>query len=143
MALSTADIDDVFVISKDVIKVNFTSDLAVNGGFFDTSIYQITPSNAVIVEEVFEPEGLFTDFILLRILGLRKYQEYSLDLATGSLKDVDGLDINDLTTTWIHNRTKVDSALNSLPLMYGKQKSNIRTIIEAITISDEEIGGDF
>jgi hypothetical protein len=142
-SISTADIDDVFVVSKDVIKINFTQDIAVDGNFLNTSVYQITPSGSVVVEEVFEPEDLFTDFVLLRVLGLEVNQDYSLDLAAGSLKDVDGLDIDDLTATWTHKKTKVDSALDSLPLMYGKKKSNIRTILEAIAISDEEIGGDF
>lgn len=69
-------------------------------------------------------------------------------VTVSDLNDEDGLTIvksvfdPNLTSRFTYQPIKVDSILNSMPLMYGKSlDSKVRQALSAIAIQDEEIGG--
>jgi hypothetical protein len=143
----TVGIDRVFVVSTDVIKVIFNSTVAVTSSLIDISNYSITSLTGgatVDVEGVlpFSDTTKTTTSVFLRISRPSFDQSYQLTTVASALFTPDGNDVFSMTANWVHVPTKVDSVVNSLAEMYNaRSRSNIRSIVEAISISDEEIGG--
>ena len=162
-AVNTAtDIQQVTPIAKDVIKLTFNQAVAVNSYLLNPDSYQITleeGSHTVEVADVLSVDDDDTTQVVY--LGLSPYAPqdavYLMTIeSAGDLVEVEGTvgpnyvftpagsPIARLTGRWTHNRTKVDSALGRIPRMYDTGiSSKLRSIIQAIATSDEEIGGDF
>lgn len=144
-AIRTVEIDRIFVVSSDVIKVIFTGSVSTGKGYSLATSYPVTPlsgSEEVTVLEVLASEGLSTTFAFLRIRGLLAGNNYRLTLTSGGIFDINGNSLGVSSSTWAQRKTKVDSAVNSLPRMYDiGHHSTVRAILEAMMISDEEIGG--
>jgi len=141
-------IDSIFVVAKDLIKINFIGTVAVVKSLFDPTIYDLsglggsTDINAVEVLPL--GDGVrTTTYIFLRITQPDFGGDYQISVAEGALFNSSGDGLAATTVTWTHYRTKVDTVLKSFPKMYSKgPRSILRSILEAIMISDEEIGGD-
>lgn len=150
-ALSSVSVNNVFVVGKDIIKANFTSEVATTPGLFSVDSYSVDPiSDGVEVEvrDVLLTEEPTVSSVFIVVSKPTMDQLYKLTIRLGAIYDPNGTPLAELTATWKHVRTKVDSVLDSFPLMYGtadgtRNRSQIRTILEAISISDEEIGGSF
>jgi hypothetical protein len=112
----------IFVVSEDVIRIVFTSAVAVNSTFQNADSYSITDltaSEGVTVREVLPVLGSTSTFIPLRVRGLRSGRTYQLSISGSSVFDPDGDPVPAFTLNWLQARTKVDSVLNSLPMFYG------------------------
>jgi hypothetical protein len=137
--------DRIFVVAKDVIKVIFSSSIAITPALLNASSYSISSLSGgsdVTVQEILPMLGKTTSSVFLRISKPSLEQQYRLTIAESVLHDPDGVDLVETNVLWTHVRTKVDSAVDGIPLMYGtKSRTNVRNILEAICISDEEIGG--
>jgi len=94
----------------------------------------------VVVEEVLPVLDKTTALIYLRISAPTRGQLYQITVS--GLFDLDGSSHPAVSSTWTHVRTKTDAVLNSLPRMYSAGSSNLRSILEAISLIDEEIGGN-
>jgi hypothetical protein len=161
-AVDTTNDIDVFVVAEDVLKLNFDSAVAVTESLFDPNSYAITlldGSTVTSVVEVLPIEDKTTTSVFLRLspkAGFGDTYRITLpsagavseilpeDIPTQTLFDPGGVPLATMSTTWTHHRTKIDSVLSNIANMYDKKVGGIlRTILQAITISDEEIGGDF
>jgi hypothetical protein len=144
--LSVVSIDNVFVVSRDVIKINLSGSLSVAYGYFDTNSYAVTPLSildSVLVQEVLPVQGVSSDAVFLKVRGLILGERYSVTLS-GDLFDITGLPFTEDAVTFTVRRTKMDTAVDSMARMYNvRRRGNIRGVLEALMISDEEIGGDF
>jgi hypothetical protein len=136
----------VIAIARDVIKVEFGVIAAVTPNLLTASTYQftsLTGGAAIEAKEVLPVTGVITDHVFIVISRASTDQTYQLNIADDTLytPDISSLIFPDIE--WIHNRTKTDSVIDSLPEMYGmRYRSLIRVLLESISISDEEIGGE-
>jgi len=146
-APSIAKIKEIFVISEDLLQIEFTQDLAVIDSYFDLTSFSITPLGGaadVFIEGVLTPIGAKTPYLFLKIKGLRFGSQYQFNVSFQKLHSSDGSWVAPQSGAWLMRRTKVDSMRASLARFYDtRSRGLIRGLIEAIMISDEKIGGDF
>jgi hypothetical protein len=141
------EIDQLFVVAKNVIKLTFNTSLAVTRSLLDPTTYSISSmgSTPVSTKSVLPIEDSTTTVVFLELAPTAAFgASYQLSIAEGAVFDSAGEIFQALAVSWVHHRTKTDSVVASLAGMYNTNlESNLRTILQAITISDEEIGGDF
>jgi hypothetical protein len=160
----TYTISTVTVVARDVIKVNFNAAVAITESLITASSYQISGgSYEVAVDRVLpivdgqnaettavylalRPKALPGDAYEITIPSAGAVLELQLEdpVPEETLYSPDGGLIAAMTAEWFQHRTKVDSVLSSFPGSYSMDlDSSLRMILQAITISDEVIGGDF
>jgi hypothetical protein len=146
-APSTASIDNVFVVAKDVIRVEFTAALSASKHFWKTSSYSITDVSGQTLVEVKEVRPVYekaTTYIYLKVNGFKWGNTYSIAVADELLCDISGNLLPADSKEFGVERTKADSMMATFSNIYDiKPGTNIRSIIEAISIVDEKIGGNF
>ena len=155
---SSVAISSVNVVAKDVIKVDFNTSVAVESHLMNAASYQVAGGALVAhvlpledrtttsVFLVLAPKATFGSSYTLTIPSVGVITEYIPGdiLPDSTIYTPYGVPIQTMTASWTHHRTKTDAVLASLPGMYNKSiGSNLRSILQAIMISDEEIGGDF
>ncbi len=144
---STVSISNIFLIAKDVIRVIFSSPISATYNFWSTfsySLYNNTLSKYLEIKKVLPVDAKATTILDLNVENVTAGENYTLTIANDSVYDIDGVVLDDVNSTFIPQRTKTDSVISSLPNMYDKRPgSSVRSILEAITIEDEKIGGDF
>jgi len=144
MPVVSINITDIIVISKDSIRLEFSGSLAVDSNLLNAENYQITPATGIYVDSVLRPSGSYTTNVQLLVRGLQEDQEYVLTLADEELRAINGDYVDETFLEWTHRKTKTDLMISSISPAYDTRKrSNIRGVLEAITISDEEIGGNY
>lgn len=150
-------VSSIDVVARDVIKVNFNTAVAVEANLMNAASYQITGGVAVAsvlpLEErtttsvflVLSPKATFGGSYSLTIPSIGTVVEYLPGNDTaGLIYTPAGVPIQTMSATWSHHQTKTDIVLSSLPGVYdGSIDSRIRSILQAVTISDEKIGGSF
>jgi hypothetical protein len=148
--LSAVGIEHITVVARDVIKVSFDQPVAITESLLSGDTYQIsTVDGSYDIEASVLPivDGVNseTSSVLLALSPKAELgSSYRITIPAESLYDPDGGAIIEMTNKWLHHRTKVDSVLSSLSGLYDTTlESNLRMILQAITVSDEEIGGDF
>jgi len=145
--LSAIQVDRIFIVQELLIRVDFTGELAIIPELLDPTNYSITPTRPigdVTITGVLPPDGTTTDKIFLQVLGLKLDQYYSLDIPGGVLRDREGRSLDTIQFTWRMRRTKMDVTVAGLPKLYDtRERTTVTGILEAIMISDEEIGGDY
>ncbi len=158
VVISTAvGISDVTPVAKDLIKVQFSGDIAATAQVLDPNSYELSP--IIGVAEVLPVEGDVTNAVVLRISPKAVASTtYTLTIpSAGIVTPLPSADIppetfytpaqvplQTMDGSWMHHRTKVDAALANLPPLYSKAVGGTaRAIVQAIGMSDEEIGGDF
>jgi hypothetical protein len=153
----TYTISTVTVVSRDLIKLNFNSDVAVSSSLLDPDSYVV--SGGVAVAAILPIEDDITTSVLLRLtpkaaLGV-SYEitipsvgyitEYLPDdvLPSETIYTPDQVPIATMMSEWTHHRTKTDSMISNLSQMYSTAVgSNLFQVLAGLGISDEEIGGD-
>jgi hypothetical protein len=141
-----------------LIKLSFTSLIATTRSLKDPSSYVasggvsvvgVLPIEGSTTTEVFlllAPKATFGSSYGITLPSVGVITEYLPDdvLPTETIFTPDGVPITQMSASWVHHRTKTDAVLASLAGLYNRSTaSNIRSILQAITLSDEEIGGDF
>ncbi len=143
----TLDISQVFVVAKDIIKLTFSSPLAVTAELQEPGTFVITPSGASPIEvlSVLPLEDKTTTVLFLQLAPKAELgADYRIAIAEGGVFSPAGDAFLAVNKTWTHHRTKTDAVVASLAGMYNPgMESTLRIILQAITMSDEEIGGDF
>jgi len=141
-------IGSIFVVAKNVILVTFTSTVAVNEALKNIANYTITNLSGgptPVVTEIlptYKPDVTYAVFFKIEQLVCQ--QEYSFNILDKVIQDQNGNNIDETTKIWLMHSTKVDSALGNLAKLYNTSiGSGIRAILDAMMISDEQIGGDF
>lgn len=154
-ATETVRVENVFVVAQDVIRVDFTNPIAITNSVLDPDSYILSPG--LEVDEVLTVESRTAQSLFIKVTPKAQFDtEYQLLIPSAGTSDLvveipdgtfytpTGVPLQTMTASWAHHRTKVDSVLASLANMYDiKLGSNLRMILQAIMISDEEIGGDF
>jgi hypothetical protein len=145
--VSNSTIADVFVISKDIIRLEFSSALSASKDFWKTSSYSISDVGGSTVVEVKEVRPIYsksTTHVYLKVRGLIWGNTYLVTITDSKIYDIDGKPLLTDSISFNLERTKTDSVISSLSNMYNiNTGTNLRSLIEAITIEDEKIGGNY
>jgi hypothetical protein len=152
---TTVEISAVTPIAKDLIKVEFDSDLVVNNALLDPNSYNL--SSVIEVATVLPIDGIVTSEVYLHLFPhAQPATEYLIIIpSAGAVVEIDttqlptetfytptGVPVATMSITWTQHRTKVDKALANLPKIYNKSiDSLLRMIVQTIMISDEKVGG--
>jgi hypothetical protein len=145
-------VSDVEIISPRLVKLVLSSSIVTNSAYFDISSYQIkiygtSESDAVPVRVLtpFDNEtnvALYADYVLLVTQPLTIGTRYSFSAL--NLKSLTNETIN--SSVQVHKysrRTKTQSAVRGIPPHFNPNPdSNIASIITAISLSDDRIGGN-
>ncbi len=135
-------------VADDAIKLIFTGDVVTQaGGYAQVTGYTIVDLDGVenpVVKSVYPINEKVADYVILEVVGMREKGRYQLTVAYHKIYDELGNPLKDIVVKWQMRRTKVDSALLGAAQRFDKRiGSKIRGILEAIMLSDEEIGGDY
>jgi len=145
--LSTTVLQDLFVVAKDVIMVILSNNVINNKFLNNASNYTITNLSggvAGVVDRVLPAYGRSVNSFFLHVKMLQLGQTYKLTIKDRSIFDSSGLPVPQAEITWLMHRTKVDMTIRTLADLYNKEVGSvIRSLVEAMMISDEKIGGDF
>jgi hypothetical protein len=140
------------IIAKDTLRVMFSIDVAVNDDLINLNNWTLTPVTGGAIDPeikqvMFDPTFDSVQFVDLEITRTTLGATYQVTV--DGLKNVTGnplADIEDntvLSAEFVSHLTKVDSILTSVPGMYGTGlNSNLRHVLAAVGIQDEEIGGE-
>lgn len=139
---------EVFLVAKNIVMLIFTRSLVKNDAFDSVLSYRVENLSGGIAGTVIKVLPTYTEtnsnIIFLQIEGLSQGSDYKLIVADKALSDTDGNLILELEVKWTMHKTKVDAAISGLSKMYNTTiGSNVRSILEAVMISDEKIGGDY
>lgn len=140
------EIDFVKPIAKDVLLVKFTGPVSTAKGYSDPASYTIEVLNKgidITVEEVLPVTEKAAYEVYLVVSRHNFGDRYRLTIENGMLADASGGPVENESAEWISHRTKVDSVVDSLAGLYStKLGTNLRGLIQGVTISDEFIGGE-
>ncbi len=136
----------VSIISKDLVKLNLVLDIVTIPSVYTLSNYSVVgigvPNPTVI--DIITASDREVSSILVVLSGTQAGGTYQLSIASGVFYTASGDSLPKQTIDFTLHRTKLDFVLTSVPRFYNTaSKSNFRSILEAIMMSDEEIGGDF
>jgi hypothetical protein len=141
---SSTLISGLYVIAKDKIRILFSTEVSESHELLKESTYSLYNSNRGtnnVIKEVMPLPDKATDYIDLRISNITWGESYTFSIGDDLVADIDGLLIPSQEVSFIAHRTKVDNILKHMPDLYDVKKGNIRTILEAIGLSDNDIGG--
>lgn len=144
MPLSTTTVSGVYIIAKDKIRLLFSTEVSESYELLKTATYSLNNvtngiDNTII--EVLPLPDKATDYIDIKISNLKWGDDYTISIPSGLLSDIDGLLLGAQEISFVGHRTKVDTILTNLPNMYNVNQGNIRSILEAVAIADNDIGG--
>lgn len=136
-------ISSVKSVARDKVAVYFSEEVTVSDEFYaDPSNYTITyEAGAVPVKRVLAPKNQdFINYVILATSILQEEKEYTVVIET--LRTRLGVWQGPAPYSWVYQRTKTDNILVSVPSMYDiSVASNFRSLLEAISIEDDLIGG--
>jgi len=140
-------IDNVFVVAKDVIKI-IMSVAVVNNRFLNEilnySVINMSGVSNSIVDRVMPIPSRTTMTISLHVKELKAGQTYKVTIKDSSIFDVSGVALLETSFTWVMRQTKIDRSIKTFAKLYNmKVGSTLRGLVEAMMISDEQIGGAF
>lgn len=142
-----AEIDTQLAVAADVICLRFTDPVAVTPAYYDPASYAVTrvgdPAPLTVLD-VLPVLGHQSQLVYLHVRPLVSGVRYQAAIAGNVLYTTQGVAIPACQVRWTQHRTKTDSVVGSMAAWYDlRSRSNLRGVVEAITISDEQIGGDF
>jgi len=144
---STIRIDRVFVVATNVLRIILTGPISTTPEYFQPSSYSITPldgGHAIQILRVLSVLNRTSTDIFLVTSRPQLGKNYRITILDNILRDTNGLFIRATYDDAIIHKTKVDSTTSGLARFYNIDVgSTLRSIVQAIMISDEEIGGDF
>ncbi len=144
---TTVNVVSIDILAADLLQINFSENMRNNAILAAISSYSVVPFNAIsaIPVEIREvrlgTDPLKIDSVLLVIAPATVGAVYKITVLgkVVSLNNV-GLTINSGRITM--RRTKVDSICSTRPTVYDLRPQSIyRTILNAIGIEDDKIGG--
>ena len=139
--VSSGYLTKVFVIDHDVIRLFFSKLLSVDRALQNISNFILSPASASI-QSIRGSYGATTLFVDFYVLGLTDGMEYEIEHSEDTLRGADGLFLAPTKVPWTYTLTKVEMTKSSLAQMYDLTlESHLRGIVQAIMVSDEEIGG--
>ncbi len=144
MAPSATTISGVYIIAKDKIRLLFSTEVSESYELLKTTTYIISNTSDGTNNSVIEVSPLpdkATDYIDLKISNIRWGDSYTVSISADLIADISGLFLVDQEISFIGHRTKVDTILTNLANMYDVKNGNIRSILEAVAIADNDIGG--
>lgn len=135
-------------VADDAIKLIFTGDVVTQAGGYNLALgYTIVDLDGIenpVVKSVYPISEKVANYVILEVMGMREKGRYQLTMDYYKIYDELGNPLKNVTVKWRMRRTKVDSALLGAAQRFDKRiGSNIRGILEAVMLSDEEIGGDY
>ena len=141
--------DETSVIASDLLKITFSTPLAVTSVLRDPNTYTIVPvssgAKAAVVQEVLGIEDRTTSDVSLIVSRLILGETYRITIPIETIHSSGGL-LNSgivITDDFVARETKVDLILNGIAGMYDiRSRSTIRSLLESVSMSDEEIGGN-
>jgi hypothetical protein len=141
------DSGGIFIVARDIIMLKFSGNLSVNRSLKNPTNYVISDLSTGSTPATLEVLPILesaTNTILLRISQLTYGHRYQITIPDQRLYDTTGALLDEQQANWVMRRTKVDAAVDSLAKFYAtNSRSTIRSMLEAIMMSDEKIGGDF
>jgi len=138
---SSGYLTKIFIIDHDVIRLFFSELLSVDRALQNISNFILSPTSATI-QSIRGSYGATTLFVDFYVLGLTDGMEYEIGHHEDTLRDADGLFLTPTKVPWTYTLTKVEMTKSSLAQMYDLTlESHLRGIVQAIMVSDEEIGG--
>ena len=144
---SKVAVKGIFVVAKDVLNIKFTGSIVNNAALRDLNNYEIIDidTNKILpIVLIYNIIDRITDKIYLKVNELEAGHRYRFRLLDQTIFNQDGIPLIESVVDWDLVRTKVDSALFGLARFYNKDVgSTLRTLMEAVTINDEKIGGKF
>lgn len=145
---SLLKVQQLIAVANDAIKLIFTGDVVTQaGGYAQASGYTIVDLDGVenpVVKSVYPINEKVANYVILEVVGMREKGRYRLTMDYYKIYDEDGNPLKNIVAKWQMRRTKVDSALLGAAQRFDKRiGSNIRGILEAVMLSDEEIGGNY
>jgi hypothetical protein len=141
---SITSISGIYIIAKDKIRILFSTEVSKSHELLKESTYSLYNNSRGtnnVIKEVMPLPDKATDYVDLRISNITWGESYTFSIGDDLIADIDGLLIPSQEVSFIAHRTKVDNILKHMPDLYDAKKGNIRTILEAIGLSDNDIGG--
>lgn len=141
-------ITDVRLLARDVLRVVFSTSIAVDSTLMDEQSWTVTPvtagaSQVSVAQVMIDSSFSSVSFVDLKVTRSTVGDTYQVSASGLSKTDGSATIPGDLTAKFVSHLTKVDSILRSMPTMYGSGVGSIvRQILTAIAIQDEEIGGE-
>jgi hypothetical protein len=143
---SKAGFSNIQIIDHNIIKLMFPFDLSIDVDALSVTSYQISSVDGTptVIQKVFADDKV-TNFVLLQVSPPPQIGKiYKLTIVDSKLKSTAGGLLPASYVKWLHSLTKTDSIISKIPKMYNKALgSQLRIIAQAITISDEQISGQF
>jgi hypothetical protein len=138
----------VQTIDNQVIRLTFSNRVKNDVHSNNPGNYLITPilgsSPAINISKVFPSDHPSFTYVDLVVDSFPTGLQYQVGPVLDMLLGGDNLLLFNYTVLWNTSITKVTNALTHIPQMFNTEVgSNLRTIIQAIMLSDENIGGSF
>lgn len=142
--IAVANVTDALFLNANVIEITLAAEVVVDDQYYNLTNYSLTTVYGVpiSIRKVLENKvpTKVTTRVLLVTDATSDGSQYSLEIQ--DLNTRSGSKITPSTVSIYSRRSKVDSALQSLPAHFDKRpESVVKNILTAITRSDEEIGG--
>lgn len=141
----TVFVESADVVANDMVSLKFGQLMKNNDLLSSTESYSVTDgNNTILVKNVITGSASYTDIIYLQINKFQVGATYTIT-ANASLSDTTGsqLDPERNFAQFVGRETKIDNYLVSAPDMYSKDPTSvIRSVISAILIEDDKIGGN-
>jgi len=135
----------VFTVDNDIIRVFFSDYVDVTKHYYDINTYIIMAiaEASCSIKSVRKAQGAPTNFVELSVSGLIDGEAYILLISPSKLRSTSGVFVRSTLVPWTHGVTKVEMTKSSLSGVYDVSlQSHLRTVLQAIMVSDEEIGGN-
>lgn len=144
---STVKVSQILVVAEDSIRLVFTGNVVKSDTYLNPSSYELVDLDGTeqpTVDSVYPVDDQTPGHVTLGTKGLRAGKRYSIEIGRHTVYDGNGYPLTDILEKFLMRRTKTDSALQGAARRFNKKiGGDLRGVLEAVMISDEEIGGDF
>jgi hypothetical protein len=141
------EISDIFVVAKNVIMVTFSDNVVANSDLFYVGNYNLVNVSGgapPVILSVLPTYSRVTNKVFFKLFNLVSGNLYRFEVLNEKIRTSAGHFLPASSFEWWMRHTKVDMGLSTIPSTFNKESgSTVRSLIEAIMMSDEKIGGDF
>jgi len=135
----------VFVVDHDIVRVFISDAVDVTPTYYAAGSFQILDSigNEIPIERIRRARENPTNVIELYSAGLIDGENYTISVGRFLLHATNGAFVRQTKIPWTHVVSKVEMTKASLASLYDMSlEGYFRTLVQAIMVSDEEIGGN-
>jgi len=136
------DIVSAEMISADMVRVTVEAAVVVDDAYNEPTNYTVTPAGGgtLNVRQVLPVNTKITTEIILVIDRAIKGQTYTVSVSS-NVRGTQGQTVEG-SAEFVSRRTKIETLLRGMPAHYDTMPgSNIRSVLTAIGLSDDLIGG--